>query len=58
VLKTSSSKANLSYNGDSDSVEDSPSEEEMRLFIRRFNRCIQKNGLKRSDKNMMNSKKT
>ena len=57
VFKASSSKASLSINGDSDSGYDLPSEEEMRLFVRCFNRYIQKNGLRRSDKSM-NSRKT
>jgi len=39
-------------------VEDSPSEQETKLFVRCFNRYIQKNGLRCSDKNMVNSRKT
>jgi len=56
ALNANSSKANLSNHGDSDSRNDSPREEEMRLFVRHFNCYIQKNGLRRSDKNVMNSK--
>jgi len=40
VIKATSSKASLSINGDSDSGYDSPSEKEMRLFVRCFNRYI------------------
>ena len=58
VIKATSSKASLSINGDSDSRYDSPSEEKMRLFVRCFNPYIQKNGLKCSDKSMVNSGKT
>jgi len=58
VLKTSSSKANLSKHGDSDSKNESPSEEEMGLFVRHFNRHIQNNGLRHSNKNLGNSRKT
>jgi len=58
VLKASLSKANLSKHGDNDSGNDSPSEEEMRLFVRWINCYIQKNGLRCNNKNMMNSRKT
>jgi len=58
TLKASSSKASLSINGDDDCGYDSPSEEEMWLFVRCFNPYIQKNRLKRSDKSMVNSRKT
>lgn len=58
VLKASSSNANLSKHEDSDSENESPSEEEIWLFVRHFNRYIQNNGLRRSDKNLGNSRKT
>lgn len=56
VLEASSSKASSS-NHDSDSGEVSTSEEEMGLFVRRFNRYIQKNGLRINDKNLSISRK-
>jgi len=40
AFKATSSKASLSINGDSDSGYDSPTEKEMRLFVRCFNRYI------------------
>ena len=40
TLRASSSKVSLSINGDNDSGYDSPSEKEMRLFVRCFNRYI------------------
>jgi len=53
VLKASSSK-----HGDCDSGSESLSDEEMGLFVRRFNHYIQKNGLRRSNKNLGKSMKT
>ncbi|MCH88300.1 phytoalexin-deficient 4-2 protein, partial [Trifolium medium] len=57
AFKASSSRANLSINGDSDSGGESPSKEDMGLFVKRFNRYSQKHGLRRSDNSSVNSRK-
>ena len=50
VLKASSSKASSSIIGEYDSGGESPNEEDMVLFVKRFNHYIKKHGLRRSDK--------
>ena len=50
VFKASSSKASSSNNGEDDSGGESPNEEDLVLFVKRFNRYIKKHGLRRSDK--------
>ena len=57
AFKASSSKASLSKNGDSDSGGVSPNEDDMGLFVKQFNRYIQKHGLIRSDNSLVNSRK-
>jgi len=56
-FKASSSKASLSNNRDSDSGGESPNEENMGLFVKRFNRYIQKHCLRLSDNSMVNSRR-
>jgi len=58
VLKASSSKASSSIMGEHDSEEESPNEEDMVLFVKRFNRYIKKHGLRRSDKNSLSLKRS
>jgi hypothetical protein len=50
AFKASSSKSNSSSNGEDDSGGESPNEEDMVLFVKRFNRYIKKHGLRQSDK--------
>jgi len=50
VFKTSLSKASSSSNGEDDCGGESPNEEDMVHFVKRFNRYIEKHGLRRSDK--------
>jgi hypothetical protein len=56
-LKASSSKENSSIKEDCDSNEDSSNEEEMGVFVRIYNRYVKKNGMKHSDKNLINFRK-
>jgi hypothetical protein len=56
-LKASSSKENTSIKEDCDSNEDSSNEEEMGVFVRIYNRYVKKNGMKHSDKNLINFRK-
>jgi len=51
VFKASSSKASSSIVGEGDFGGESPNEEDMVIFVKRFNRYIKKHGLRRSDKN-------
>lgn len=57
-MKASSSKASKVEEYDEISNEDSFKEEEMSLFIKRYNTYIKKHQLKHSDKNLINFKKT
>ena len=50
VFKASSSNANSSIISEGDSEGESPNEEDMVLFMKRFNRYIKKHGLRRNDK--------
>jgi len=50
VLKVSSSKESSYIIGECDSGGESPNEENMVLFVKRFNRYIKKHGLRRSVK--------
>jgi hypothetical protein len=50
AFKASSSKASSSSNGEDESGGESPNEEDMVLFVKRFNRYIKKHELRRSDK--------
>ena len=50
VFKASSSKASSSITSEGDSGGESPNEEDMVLFLKRFNRYKKKHGLRRSDK--------
>jgi len=50
AFKASSSKASSSSNGEDDSGGELTNEEDMVLFVKRFNRYIKKHGLRRSDK--------
>lgn len=54
ALKACLSKATFSVHEDSDFSEDSPRDKEMGLFVRRYNLYTQKNGLKHSNKNLIN----
>lgn len=54
VLKDTSSKVTSWVQEDIDSNEDSPSEDELRLFVTRYKRYVKKNGLKYSDKILIN----
>jgi len=49
VFKASSSKEISYNNGEDDSGGESSNEEDMVLFVKRFNRYIKKHGLRRSD---------
>jgi hypothetical protein len=54
ALVASSSKSSRKEQSDNDSSSDKDSDdEEMGLFVRRYNRFIRKNGVKHSDKNLM-----
>jgi len=55
VFKASSAKASSSIIGEGNSGGESPNEEDMILFMKRFNRYIKKHGLRRSDKNSRRS---
>jgi len=57
-VKCTLSMATSLVRGESDSNEDSLNEEEMRLFVRRYNRYIERNDLKHNDKNLVNFRKT
>jgi len=50
VFKASSSKSSSYITSEGDSRGESPNEEDMVLFVKRFNRYIKKHGLRRSDK--------
>ena len=54
----SRSKSSHIEKNDSDSSSDKDSDdEEMGLFVRRYNRFIRKNGIKNFDKNLINFRK-
>ena len=50
VFKASSSKASSSIISEGDYGGESPNEEDMVLFVKHFNRYIEKHGIRRSDK--------
>jgi len=55
VFKASSSKDSSSTTSEGDSGRESPNEEDMVLFVKRFIRYIKKHGLRRSDKSSRKS---
>lgn len=57
ALRASSSKANNLEQQESDTDDDSSNDEEMGLFVRRYNRYIRRNGLRHNDKNLMKFRK-
>ena len=58
VLNTTSFVSTSSIQNDDESDDDAINEEEMSLFVRRYNRYIRRNGLKHDDKNLVNFMKT
>ena len=58
ALMTSSSKSSTKEQDDNGSTSDENSnDEEMGLFVWRYNRFIRKNGIKHSDKNLISFRK-
>jgi len=56
-LNTTSSVSTSSVQNDDESDDDAINEEEMSLFVRRYNRYIKRNGLKHNDKNLVKFRK-
>jgi hypothetical protein len=56
-LNTTSSISTSSVQNDDESDDDAINEEEMSLFVRRYNYYIKRNGLKHNDKNLVNFRK-
>jgi len=57
ALNTTTSISTSSVQNDEESDDDAIDEEEMNLFVRRYNCCIKRNGLKHIDKNLVNFRK-
>ena len=57
ALSTSLSVSTSLVQNDVESDDDATNEEEMSLFVRRYNRYIKRNGLKHNDKNLVNFRK-
>jgi len=57
ALNITSSVSTSSVQNDDESDDDAIDEEEMSLFVRRYNRYIKRNGLKHNDKNLVNFRK-
>ncbi|WJX13358.1 hypothetical protein P8452_03754 [Trifolium repens] len=57
ALKASKSKSKKVEHVESSSSEDDSDDEEMRLFVRRYNRYVRKNGIKHSDENLKKYRK-
>ena len=57
AVNASSSKVTSLVHEGNESNKDSPSEEGMGLFVRRYNHYIQRNDIKNSDKNLINFRK-
>ena len=57
ALNTTASVSTSSVKNDDESDDDALNEEEMSMFVRRYNRYIKRNGLKHNDKNLVNLRK-
>ncbi|KAK2444675.1 gag-protease polyprotein [Trifolium repens] len=57
ALKTSKSKSKKVEHVESSSSEDDSDDEEMGLFVRRYNRYVRKNGIRHSDENLKKYRK-
>src|SRR4051812_18490534 len=58
ALQASISKTSKQEKEDSDTIDEEDShDEEMELFVRRYNKYIRKNGAKHSDKSLINYRK-
>jgi len=57
ALNTTSSISTSSAKNDDESDDDGINEEEMSMFVRRYNRYIKRNGLKHNDRNLVNFRK-
>jgi len=57
ALSTTLSVSTSLVQNDVESDDDATNEEEMSMFVRRYNRYIKRNGLKHNDKNLVNFRK-
>jgi len=58
ALNTTSSVSTSSAQNDDESDDDTINEEEMSMFVRRYNRYIKRNGLMHNDKNLVNFRRS